>query len=244
VTDCELTICIAARDEAQTLPALIEAIRSALVPGRLSYEILVVDGHSTDGTRALADARGCRVVLQPRKGLGDALRHGFREARGRFVITMDADLSHPPALLPELAARRDEADLLLASRYIPGGATGDIPLRRILSRILNRVYGVVLGLPYQDLSTGYRVYRKSFLDRTPLEAEHYDIQEETVFRIHRRGGRIREIPMTFSPRQGGASKAGIVRQGLFFLKTLMRLWLERVRGAEPSVGRSRVDPAE
>jgi dolichol-phosphate mannosyltransferase len=228
VSDCELTISIATRNEAETLPALIDAIRPILASIGLPHEILIVDGHSTDGTRDVAAARGCRVVLQPRRGLGDAVRHGFREARGRFVITMDADLSHPPTLLRELVARRDEADLILASRYVSGGGSGDIPKRRILSHILNRVYGAALGLPYRDISTGYRVYRKSFLDATPLEADHYDIQEETVFRIHRRGGRIHEIPMRFSPRQGGESKASVLKQGVFFARTLLRLWRERV----------------
>ncbi len=230
MSDCELTISIATRNEAETLPALIDAIRPVMASVGLSYEILIVDGRSADDTGAVAASRGCRVVQQPRKGLGDAVRCGFREARGRFVVTMDADLSHPPDLLRVLAARRTDADLILASRYVEGGGSGDIPKRRVLSRILNRVYACVLGLPYRDLSTGYRVYRKAFLDATPLEADHYDIQEEAVFRIHRRGGRILEIPMHFQPRQGGESKASVLRQGLFFAGTLLRLWRERVCG--------------
>lgn len=225
----ELTLAIATRNEAETLPSLIDAIRPVLAAAGHAYEILVIDGHSSDGTRETAAARGCRVVLQPGRGLGDAVRHGFREARGRFVITMDADLSHPPALLRELVARRGEADLILASRYVPGGASDDIPKRRFLSRILNRAYAAALGLPYRDISTGYRIYRKSCLDATPLEADHYDIQEETVFRIHRRRGTILEIPMHFSPRAGGESKASVLRQGVFFASTLLRLWSERVR---------------
>jgi dolichol-phosphate mannosyltransferase len=230
VSDFELTIAIATRNEAETLPTLIGKVREVMAAIGLAYEILVVDGHSSDGTREAAVARGCRVELQPAQGLGDAIRHGFRSARGRFVVTMDADLSHPPALLRELAAQRDTADLILASRYVPGGASDDIPRRQVLSHILNRVYGVVLGLPYRDISTGFRIYRKSFLDRTPLEAVHYDIQEETVFRIHRAGGRIREIPLHFQPRQGGESKASVLKQGVFFARTLLRLWDERIHG--------------
>jgi dolichol-phosphate mannosyltransferase len=229
VSDPELTIAIATRNEAATLPALLGAIRPILDGLGHAYEILVVDGHSTDGTREAASSRGCRVVLQPRTGLGDAVRHAFREARGRFVVTMDADLSHPPELLRDLVALRHDADLLLASRYVPGGRTDDIPTRRRLSLILNRAFAVVLGLPYRDISTGYRIYRGEFLRKTPLEADQYDIQEEVVFRIHRRGGRIREIPMHFQARQGGASKARIFRQGLFFISTLLRLWRERIR---------------
>jgi dolichol-phosphate mannosyltransferase len=230
VNDIELTVAIMTRNEAETLPSLLEKVRGVLASIGLPFEILIVDGHSTDRTREEASARGCRVVLQPAKGLGDAVRHGFRMARGRFVVTMDADHSHPPELLRVLAAQRDTADLILASRYVVGGASNDIPKHQILSRILNRVYAVVLGLPYGDISTGYRIYRKSFLDRTPFEAVHYDIQEETVFRIHRSGGRIREIPLHFQPRQGGESKASVLKQGVFFARTLLRLWNERVGG--------------
>jgi dolichol-phosphate mannosyltransferase len=227
----ELTVAIPTRNEIETLPPLVDAIRGAIDPLGISYEILVVDGRSLDGTPEAAAARGCRVVTQPGRGLGDAVRHAFGEAHGRYVVTMDADHSHPPGLLGSLISRRSTADVILASRYVAGGASEDLPRRRILSRILNRVYGVVLGLPYRDLSTGYRLYRKAFLDTLRLTSLHYDIQEEAVFRAHRAGGRILEIPLHFRPRAGGLSKAAIVAQGLFFARTLLRLWRERLGGA-------------
>jgi glycosyltransferase involved in cell wall biosynthesis len=226
----ELTIAIPTRNEAMTLPALIEETRAVMGPLGIPYEILVVDGRSTDRTREEAEARGCRVVLQPRRGLGDAIRHAFREAKGRHVVTMDADGSHPPALLRGLVARRESADLILASRYVAGGRSKDIPLRRTLSLILNRIFAAALGLPYKDISTGYRIYRKPFIDSLSFKTLHYDIQEETVFRVHRAGGRILEIPLQFRPRAGGDSKASIVKQGIHFARTLLRLWNERVRG--------------
>jgi dolichol-phosphate mannosyltransferase len=226
----ELTIAIATRNEADPLPALLERIHAMARQSGLPYEILVVDGHSTDGTREAAAARGCRVVLQPRKGLGDAIRHAFRESRGRFVITLDADHSHPPELIADLIAKRETADLILASRYVAGGTSDDLPLRRVLSRILNRVYTVALGLPYRDISTGYRIYRRSFVERVRFRTLQYDIQEESVFRIHRAGGRIREIPLHFQPRAGGESKARIFRLGFHFARTLIRLWKDRLKG--------------
>jgi hypothetical protein len=106
----------------------------------------------------------------------------------------------------------------------------DIPLRRTLSLILNRIFAAALGLPYKDISTGYRIYRKPFIDSLSFKTLHYDIQEETVFRVHRAGGRILEIPLQFRPRAGGDSKASVVKQGIHFARTLLRLWNERVRG--------------
>lgn len=230
----ELTIAIPTRNEAEPLPSLIDQLRAVMDPLAVSYEILVVDGRSTDDTRAVAADRGCRVVLQPRRGLGDAVRHAFREARAPFVVTMDADHSHPPELIRSLLARRRDADLILASRYVEGGVSEDVPMRRLLSRFLNRVYCVVLGLPYHDISTGYRLYRKAALDALRLDTLEYDIQEEIVFRMHRAGAAIIEIPLHFVARKAGDSKARILRLGFHFAVTLRRLWRERARGRLPS----------
>lgn len=228
--DPEITIVIATRNEAESLPALLDRLQPVARGLGLSYEVLVVDGHSTDATREVAAARGCRVVLQPRKGLGDAIRHGFREARGRYVVTMDADLSHPPELLPALVAMRDRAALVLASRYVPGGVSEDIPMRRLLSRILNRVYCVLLGLPYHDISTGYRIHQKAVLDRLRFRTLQYDIQEEVVFRFHRAGARVAEVPLHFRARAAGDSKARLLKLGYYYARTLAGLWLDRRRG--------------
>lgn len=226
----ELTIAIPTRNEVESLPSLLDQVHAVARRLGLSYEILVVDGRSTDGTRDSAQARGCRVVMQPGRGLGDAIRHAFRESRGRYVVMMDADHSHPPEMLAALSARREEAALVLASRYVAGGHSDDVPLRRFLSRVLNRVYGIVLGLPYRDISTGYRVYRRSVLKTLRLRTRHYDIQEEIVFRLHRGGETIVEIPLHFHARSAGDSKARIVKLGFHYARTLARLWLERLRG--------------
>jgi len=122
-------------------------------------EILVVDGRSRDATVAVAESLGARVLVQTGRGLGGALREGLLAASAPWAAVVDADGSHPPEILADMWARREEADLVIASRYIPGGSAVMDPLRQVLSRSLNLVARVVLDLPARDSSGGFRLYR-------------------------------------------------------------------------------------
>jgi dolichol-phosphate mannosyltransferase len=200
----------------------------------LRYEVVVIDGHSEDATADIARAQGCRVVAQGRAGHGEALRLAFREGRGEHLAVMDADHSHPPELLPAMVRHRHATDLVMASRYAPGGSSADVAHRRVLSWILNRVFSLFLGLPYADCSSGFRLYRRSVLDAVPIQARHIDIQQEVLFRLHRRGLRILEIPFRFEARRAGRSSVNVPRVAGHFARTLVRLTVERWRRSEPA----------
>src|SRR5437667_6245688 len=133
----ELSIVIPTLNEAANLPALVGAIQDVLARIAVVSEIIVVDGGSTDGTSDVARSLGCRAVAQRTQGYGGALREGVAAARGAFICTLDADLSHPPTFIADMWARREAADLVVASRYVPGGAAEMPRLRAVLSRILN-----------------------------------------------------------------------------------------------------------
>ncbi|MGH9185949.1 MAG: polyprenol monophosphomannose synthase [Acidimicrobiales bacterium] len=202
--------------EAADITTVLRCLR-AVVP---SAAILVVDDASPDGTADLADAvaremGGIEVLRRPGKaGLGSAYRDGFRRGLARdhdAFVEMDADLSHDPAALPSLLAPLiDGADLVVGSRYIPGGSIPDWGLhRRLLSRWGNRYAVAALGLSLTDATSGFRVYRREALAALDLEsvrAEGYGFQIEMAYRVARNGGRIVEVPITFAERARGASK--------------------------------------
>ncbi len=220
----DLAVIIPALNEQENLELLLPALRETLDGLGTRWEIIVVDGGSRDGTRAAALQRGARVVSQSVSGYGGALRAGFAATEARYVVTMDADLSHRPTFLEEFWKRRDEAEVLIASRYVAGGRADMGGLRRLLSHILNRTYRRVLSLDIRDLSSGFRMYRRDTLLRLTLAARHFDILEESLIRVHAQGWRIREVPFHYMARGSGRSHARLLTFGWALLKTLIRMW--------------------
>lgn len=185
-------------------------------------EVLVVDDNSPDGTADLARAVGADVggvdVLErtTKDGLGSAYRAGFRrvlDAQPPFdvVVSMDADLSHDPAVIPAmLCAIEGGADAVIGSRYVRGGGTTDWPVRRqLLSKWGNAYTRAVLRLPTRDCTSGFRAYRASALaaiEPGSTSAEGYAFLTELVRRLTRHGFRIAETPIVFRDRERGKSK--------------------------------------
>jgi dolichol-phosphate mannosyltransferase len=203
-------------DERENVAALLTALRAA-VP---DVDVLVVDDNSPDGTAGIveevaAELGQVKLLRRPGKqGLGSAYREGFAVALDEgydVVVSMDADFSHDPAVLPELLALIDAgADAVIGSRYVPGGATVDWPLhRRVLSRWGNRYTSLVLGLQVRDCTSGYRAYRAAALRRiapSTTTAEGYAFLTELVRRLVRARCRVMETPIVFADRRLGRSK--------------------------------------
>ena len=183
-------------------------------------DILVVDDSSPDGTAALAsgvgdDLGGIHLLVRPeRQGLGPAYRQGWQWAIDRgyeVIVSMDADGSHDPAALPRLLAPlEDGADLVLGSRYVPGGSVPGWAMHRLLlSKAGNRYAGLVLGFGVHDATGGYRAYRADLLRRidvATLRASGYGFQIELVRRSAALGATVVEVPITFVDRELGTSK--------------------------------------
>jgi dolichol-phosphate mannosyltransferase len=194
-----------------------------------SASALVVDDGSPDGTGELAetlaaaDAR-VHVLRRPGKsGLGPAYVAGFRWARERgydVVVEMDADGSHAPEQLPRLLAALADADLVLGSRYVPGGGVTDWPAHRLLlSRVGNRYTRWALRLPLSDATGGYRAARGELIDQLHFDdvaSQGYCFQVDWAWRAVRAGARVAEVPITFAERRFGRSKmsGSIVREAL------------------------------
>jgi dolichol-phosphate mannosyltransferase len=204
-------------DEADNIGPISSAILSTL-PGAT---LLVVDDGSPDGTGRIADALAAaddriRVRHRPAKqGLGRAYLDEFRVALdggAERVVQMDADFSHDPAVLPSLLAplERGAADLVIGSRYTRGGGIQDWGIgRRAISRGGSLFARVVLDLPVNDLTGGFKAWRATTLAAVPFDGVHaggYVFQIEMTFRADRSGARIREVPITFRDRRVGQSK--------------------------------------
>jgi len=220
----DIAVVIPAWNERDNLMLLLPALRGQLEGLNLRSEVVVVDAGSYDGTREAAERWGARVVLQGRPGYGGALLEGLASTTAPFVVTMDADLSHRPVFIEEFWKRRREADLLIASRYVPGGKADMSLLRRFLSLVLNRTYRRVLSLPVGDLSSGFRMYRRDLLGGLAVRARDFDVLEEILIRVHADGRRILEVPFHYRARGAGRSHAKLVKFGWALFKTLVRMW--------------------
>ncbi len=219
----DLTVVLPTRNEAGNLKALFDGLKALAAESRIQFEVLVVDAGSHDGTAEIAAGLGARVYSQQGSGYGAALAEAFREVSGRHVVTMDADLSHSPFVIRDLYRRRLEADVLIASRYVRHGFSETEALRSWLSRVLNAVFRGVLDLPYRDLSSGYRLYRREALQELAITSRDFDVLIEILVRLHNRGFRIVEIPFHYRPRRYGESNARLFRFALSYLKTLGRM---------------------
>lgn len=224
---CDLSVVIPALDEGASIGELVRRVVAEATRLGVSHEIIVVDGGSTDGTPRWAAEAGATVVRQPGRGYADALLFGLRQARGEYVASMDADYSHDPDFLRALWAARNDAELVIASRYVAGGYAYMPAFRRILSRILNAVSRSVLSLPVGDLSSGFRLYHRSVLPDLAPRARRFDVLIEILARIRAEGWRIKEVPFHYRQRQGGRSHAGIISFGLAYARTLARMWALR-----------------
>ena len=202
--------------EAENIDELLRRTRASLP----SADILVVDDNSPDGTADIAEAAAAElgsidVLRRPvKQGLGSAYRAGFAiglEKGYEALVQIDADLSHDPAVLPELLdAIESGADLAIGSRYVPGGEIPHWPwFRRALSRYGNLYAAFVLGTGVKDATSGYRAYRADTLksiDYATTRSKGYGFQIETEYRVHSWGGRITEVPIVFTDRVRGYSK--------------------------------------
>jgi dolichol-phosphate mannosyltransferase len=203
-------------NEAGNIESLVAAARANLSS---SARLLIVDDGSPDGTGEIADRlaaeqEGVEVLHRPRKeGLGPAYIAGFRHALdggAGLVLEMDSDFSHDPADLGRLVAASADADLVIGSRYVPGGGIGDwSALRRGISRSGSSYARIVLGVGVRDLTGGFKCFRREVLEAIDLdavEARGYAFQVEMTYRAIQLGFRVVEVPIVFGARRAGASK--------------------------------------
>jgi dolichol-phosphate mannosyltransferase len=211
------TVCLPTYNERANLERMLEALGGVLRDGD---RVLVIDDSSPDGTGKLADRLAGElgfvdVLHRDRKeGLGPAYIAGFRRALAdgaELILEMDCDFSHDPGDVPRLiAAAEGGADLVLGSRYVPGGGVGNWGLvRRAISRGASLYTALFLRMGVKDPTGGFKCFRRTVLEQLDLDAitpRGYAFQIETTYRVKRAGFRVVELPITFSERTAGHSK--------------------------------------
>ena len=213
-------------NEIDNLEPIVVRARAAVPTG----DVLVVDDNSPDGTGGLADKLAADddhvhvLHRRAKEGLGAAYLEGFEWALQRdyaVIVEMDADGSHRPEDLPRMLAALGGADLVLGSRWVPGGGVVNWPRRRLLlSRGGNIYVRVMLGVPIKDITGGYRAFRRETLlglDLADVDSQGYCFQVDLAWRAVKQGFRVVEIPITFVERERGTSKmsGSIVREALW-----------------------------
>ena len=199
----DLTVLIVAGNQPANLDGLLLALQQALRSLEITHELAVVDQGSAGG-------------------YGGALRTGFDQAHGEYILTLDADGSHDPSFITAIWAARTGVEVVIASRYVDGAAAEMPRARRALSRTLSLVLRRGLSLPYSDLSSGYRLYRRAALASLPLHATGFDILQEILIRMVAAGYAIREVPLRY--RALGTHRAWLARFALSHLKTFGAMW--------------------
>jgi dolichol-phosphate mannosyltransferase len=206
-------VCLPTYNERENLEPMVQAL------GAYRVQVLVIDDNSPDGTGEVADRLAAEldyvgVLHRGRKeGLGPAYLAGFRHALAgdaELVIEMDCDFSHDPEDVPRLIAAAEDADLVIGSRYVPGGEVADWGLiRRFISSGASVYARLLLGWPVRDATAGFRCFRREVLERLDLDAvdaKGYAFQIELTYRTLREGFRVAEIPIRFVDREVGRSK--------------------------------------
>jgi dolichol-phosphate mannosyltransferase len=216
-TPMRATVCLPTYNERENLPRMIEALGHVLREGD---RVLVIDDGSPDGTGAIADALAAEHAFvdvlhrQRKEGLGRAYIAGFQRALAdgaELVLEMDCDFSHDPKDVPRLITTAEGgADLVLGSRYVPGGSTRNWGfLRRLISRGGSVYTALFLDMGVKDPTGGFKCFRRPVLERLDLQAitpRGYAFQIETTYRVKQAGFKVVEIPITFVDREVGQSK--------------------------------------
>jgi len=206
-------------NEAENIEPLVRAALPQLASAGLEHTVLVVDDNSPDGTGAIAarlaeELGPVRALHRPHKqGLGRAYLAGFGVALAEgadLILEMDSDFSHDPADVPRLLAATGAADLVLGSRYVPGGGVQDWgTIRRALSRGGSAYARLLLGVPVRDLTGGFKCFHRRVLETIDLDGVHadgYGFQIELTYRAVQAGFTVAEVPITFRERRVGRSK--------------------------------------
>ncbi|KAK0398608.1 hypothetical protein QR680_002670 [Steinernema hermaphroditum] len=236
--DPQYTILLPTYNEKENLPICIWLIEKYLSQSGYSYEVIVIDDNSPDGTLEIAKALQKeygenKIVLRPREGklgLGTAYIHGLKSARGKYIVLMDADLSHHPKFITEMIKlqREHNYDIVTGTRYaLGGGVSGWNLKRKVISRGANFLAQFLLQPGVSDLTGSFRLYRRDVLAKLISESvsKGYVFQMEMMFRARKNNFTVGEVPITFVDRFYGESKLGSQEvvdyaKGLLYLFTV------------------------
>jgi glycosyltransferase involved in cell wall biosynthesis len=222
VSTLEVSVVIPCLNEAESIEACVLAARTALDEGGHEGEVVVVDNGSTDGSGALAEAAGARVVEEPRRGYGNAYLAGLATARGRYIVMLDADLTYDAAELPRFVEALEEGGDMVIGNRMESIRPGAMPWlhRRIGNPVLTGLANRLFGTKVKDVHCGMRAIRREVLPELALRTTGMEMASEMVIRAAKSGLEIRQFPIEYHPR-AGESKLSTFRDGWRHLRFLL-----------------------
>jgi len=224
-----LSIIIPVRNEEKNVIPLIQKLENVLK--QKNYELIFIDDYSTDGTlsylRKISRKKTFIRVIQKKNqkiGVGISIKLGISHSKGKFILTMDADLSHNPLdILKFLDELDEDTDLIVGSRYLEKSKYIMHNPRKILSKLFNLFLKLLFRVPLSDITSGFRLIKKEKLLKLQLEAENFDIHPELNLKAIFSHFKIKEIPIVFSQRQRGKSKLNYFQMFFYYLKLILKL---------------------
>ena len=230
-----ISVVLLAYKEEENLKVLLPEIKKYVEKCEKNYEILVVDTETPlDNTKGVCEEFGARYVNQTEPGFGGAFRTAIREARQQKFLILDSDGSHQPKYIPDIYHKfvREKCDVVIGSRYCPGGESNDAKSSQLMSHILNFAFRIALGLKAKDLSTDYRMYHTSELKKVRLTCTNYDVLQEVLLMLKLNRPKhkllIGEVPISFNKRLYGESKRQLFKFIMSYAGTIFRLFGKRI----------------
>jgi glycosyltransferase involved in cell wall biosynthesis len=221
----KVSVILPCLNEEEAVGGCIDEARKALEGMGLEGEVIVVDNGSTDASPEIARAHGARVVLEPRRGYGNAYRRGFREARGEVIVIADADGTYPLERIPEFIAPLLEGrvDFVIGSRLRGRILPGAMPRshRYIGNPLLSRTLNLLFGAGVSDAHCGMRAFTREALGKVRLRTQGMEFASEMVIEAARKGLRIHEVPIEYRPRRGGKPKMSSFTDGWRHLRFML-----------------------
>lgn len=223
-----VSIVIPVFNEEPTVGNVIEMVKAAIERMNLPYEILVIDDCSTDNSLEISKSKKVKVYqLERHMGKGYALRLGFKEAKGEIIVTLDSDGSHKPEELPMMLEPilRDEADLVVGSRFLSRENIFSNKLNRIGVQLFNLLIRILTGKATTDSQSGYRAFKSTVLEKIQLKSKGYEIESEMLVKALKSGFKSKEVSISFEQRTYGKSKLAPFRDGIKIFMSILAAYV-------------------
>lgn len=239
LNNTNLSVVISALNEEKSVKKVLTKILDLFNKERIDGELIFLDNHSTDKTGEIADKiakidKRLKVIHRrnrKNKDLGSSLREGLTKVKKDYFLIMDCDLSHDPNEIPDLLKHKNEADIIIGSRYVKGGSAS-MPLKRtIISKSYNFIVRLLTGTNIRDITTGFKLYKRNILKKIELTNNGFGLHVEISLKAAKKGFSFKEVPIHYK-RSNSSSNLNYKKQFKSYTQPVIDAFLSRIKGEE------------